>query len=265
MLGSQGLLRELDHDRIPQPLASSARTSSTSTTTATTAGLPRLATASTASATAATSSPSSPPTGPSFFALVPRYSLQGITFFPGPIQPVAAALAALDQESEHGRRRDAPARAGAAAGRPAARERVHRRRGRRVRPRRASCWRWARARTSTASWSCRSGGSTPSSCCRTGAPRCGSTAGSSRWRARHPLTAQAFIDHQLSAPAAARAWAESRLPAPEQAARRLLPAALRADRLAALDPAVVNRYTPAAVTPAGLQKRAEIWGSLLAA
>jgi len=75
----------------------------------------------------------------------------------------------------------------------------------------------------------------------------------------HPLTAQAWIDHALSASAAARAWQASRLPAPEQAAARLLPASLRADHLAALDPALVKRYQLSAVTPVGLQKRADIW------
>ena len=75
----------------------------------------------------------------------------------------------------------------------------------------------------------------------------------------HPLTAQAWIDHALSASAAARAWQASRLPAPEQAAARLLPASVRTDHLAALDPALVKRYQLSAVTPAGLQKRADIW------
>ena len=200
----------------------------------------------------------------SFFTLVPRYSLQGITLFPGPIEPVAAALAALDQDlntdddstllraqsvllaarphvnafttadaAEFGR-----GGLVLAMGTSADFDRVLQLPERRadtvfVLPDgRAEMWidGWA-------------------------VPLAG----------RHPLTAEAFIDHQLSAPAAARAWAESRLPAPEQAARRLLPGPLRADPLAALDPAVVNRYTPAAVTPAGLQKRAEIWGRLLAA
>jgi spermidine/putrescine transport system substrate-binding protein len=80
--------------------------------------------------------------------------------------------------------------------------------------------------------------------------------------ADHPLTAQAWIDHELSAPAAARAWQASHLPAPEQAAARLLPHSVRTDRLAALDPAVIKHYQLAAVTPAGLQKRADIWERL---
>ncbi len=200
----------------------------------------------------------------SFFTLVPRYSLQGITLFPGPIEPVAAALAALDEDlntdddatllraqsvllaaqphvnafttadaAEFGR-----GGLVLAMGTSADFDRILALPERRadtvfVLPDgRAEMWidGWA-------------------------VPLAG----------RHPLTAEAWIDHQLAAPAAARAWAESRLPAPEQAARRLLPAQLRADPLAALDPAVVNRYTPAAVTPAGLQKRAQIWGRLLAA
>jgi spermidine/putrescine transport system substrate-binding protein len=200
----------------------------------------------------------------SFFTLVPRYSLQGITLFPGPIQPVAAALAALDQDLNTDD--DATllrAQAVLLAARPhvnafTAAEAGEFGRGGLVLamgtsadfdrilelPERRADTVFVlpdgRAEMWIDGWA---------------VPLAG----------RHPLTAAAFIDHQLSAPAAARAWAESRLPAPEQAARRLLPAALRADRLAALDPAVVNRYTPAAVTPAGLQKRAEIWGRLLAA
>ena len=200
----------------------------------------------------------------SFFTLVPRHSLQGITLFPGPIQPVAAALAALDQDLNTD---DDATLLRAQAVLLAARPHVN-------------------AFTAAEAGEFGRGGL---------ALAMGTSADFDRilelperradtvfvlpdgraemwidgWAVplagRHPLTAQAFIDHQLSAPAAARAWAEARLPAPEQAARRLLPAALRADRLAALDPAVVNRYTPAAVTPAGLQKRAEIWGRLLAA
>ncbi|HEY8859800.1 MAG TPA: hypothetical protein VIM27_10145, partial [Gaiellales bacterium] len=75
----------------------------------------------------------------------------------------------------------------------------------------------------------------------------------------HPLTAQAWIDHALSASAAARAWQASRVAAPERSAARLLPASLRANHLAALDPALVKHYQLSVLTPVGLQKRADIW------
>jgi hypothetical protein len=74
-----------------------------------------------------------------------------------------------------------------------------------------------------------------------------------------------WIDSQLAARAAARAWTASRLPAPERAAARLLPTAVRNDPLAVLDPAVVGQYELSAVTPAGMQKRAEIWQRVHAA
>jgi spermidine/putrescine transport system substrate-binding protein len=80
--------------------------------------------------------------------------------------------------------------------------------------------------------------------------------------AGHPLTGQAWIDHALSPEAAARAWQASRLPAPEPTATRLLPHSVRTDRVAMLDPALVKRFQLAAVTPAGLQKRADIWQRL---
>ncbi len=262
-LGSQGLLRELDHGRIPNlSLVGSDfldldydrhnRFSAPARYGVYGFGYRRDIVTET------------PTDWQSFFTLVPRYSLQGITLFPGPIQPVAAALAALDQDLNTD---DDATLLRAQAVLLAARPHVN-------------------AFTAAEAGEFGRGGL---------ALAMGTSADFDRilelperrldtvfvlpggraemwidgWAVplagRHPLTAQAFIDHQLSAPAAARAWAESRLPAPEQAARRLLPAALRADRLAALDPAVVNRYTPAAVTPAGLQKRAEIWGRLLAA
>jgi spermidine/putrescine transport system substrate-binding protein len=262
-LGSLGLLRELDHDRIPNlSLVGSDfldldydrhnRFSAPARYGVFGFGYRRDIVT------------EKPTDWQSFFTLVPRYSLQGITLFPGPIQPVAAALAALDQDLNTDD--DATllrAQAVLLAARPhvnafTAAEAGEFGRGGLVLamgtsadfdrilelPERRADTVFVlpdgRAEMWIDGWA---------------VPLAG----------RHPLTAAAFIDHQLSAPAAARAWAESRLPAPEQAARRLLPAALRADRLAALDPAVVNRYTPAAVTPAGLQKRAEIWGRLLAA
>jgi spermidine/putrescine-binding protein len=81
---------------------------------------------------------------------------------------------------------------------------------------------------------------------------------------RHPGIANQWIDFQLSAEAAARAWAASLVPAPERAAAKLLPAAIRNDPLAGVDPAVVDRYELSAVTPAGLQKRSEVWGRVRA-
>jgi spermidine/putrescine transport system substrate-binding protein len=199
----------------------------------------------------------------SFFDLVPRYSLQGIALSPGPIQPVAAALAALgedlnsDDDSTLLRAQAlllgvrphvneftaaaAPAFARGelilAMGTSADFDRVL------ELPGRSADTVFVLPSGDTEMWI--DGWVVPLA-------------------ARHPLTAQAWIDDQLSATAAARAWAQSRLPAPEEAARRLLPAAIRTDPVAALDPAVVKRYTLSAVTPAGLQKRADIWKRLRA-
>jgi hypothetical protein len=55
------------------------------------------------------------------------------------------------------------------------------------------------------------------------------------------------------------------MPAPERAAARLLPATVRNEPLATLDPGVIGRYELAAVSPSGLQKRAEIWQRVRAA
>ena len=44
-----------------------------------------------------------------------------------------------------------------------------------------------------------------------------------------------------------------------------MPAAVRHDPLAALDPAVIGRYELTSLTPQGLQKRAEIWQRVRAA
>ena len=221
VLGEQGLLRQLDHDLIPQPLASSRRTSSTWPTTATTTGRRRPATACTASATAATSSPSGPPTGPTSSPLVPRYSLQGITFLPGPIEPVAAALAALDEDIYDRRRLDAPARPVAAARRPAARERVHRRRGGGVRARRARARDGHERRLRPRPRAAGARGRHRLRAARPAAPRCGSTAG--RCRARPATRSPPWPGSTTSSrPGPRRArGSQSRLPAPEAAAAKL--------------------------------------------
>jgi spermidine/putrescine transport system substrate-binding protein len=198
-----------------------------------------------------------------FFAAVPRSSLQGITFLPGPIQPVAAALAALDEDINTDD--DAPllrARSLLLAARPhvnlfTAREVAPFSRGELVlsmgttgdfdrilaSPERARDTAFVlpqgRAEMWIASWVVPAG-------------------------AHHPDTALAWIDAQLAPHAVVRAWTASRLPAPEPAARRALPAEIRGDRLADLDPAVVTRYQLADLSPLGLQKRAEIWAHVLA-
>jgi spermidine/putrescine transport system substrate-binding protein len=199
-----------------------------------------------------------PPDWAGFFAILPHYSLEGVSLLPGPIELVAAALAALGQNINtdddsallqaqglltaakphvNGFIRDAVARFGRgelilAMGSSADFDRV------RALPGRSLDTVFVLPQGRSEMWI--DGWAVPAA-------------------GRHPLTAQAWIDHQLSAPAAARAWQASRLPAPEPAAARLLPRSLRADHLAVLDPAVVKRYQLAAVTPAGLQKRADIW------
>ncbi len=199
-----------------------------------------------------------------FFDLVHRYAQQGISLLPGPIQPVAAALAALDQDTNTDDDSTlARAQSLLLAARPAintfsADPAVRFGRGElvlamgtnadfsrvRQQPLRAVDTAFVLPTGRSEMWI--DGWVTP-------------LAG------RHPDTATQWIDSQLAPPAAARAWAASSLPAPERAAARLLPPAVRNDPLAVLDPAVVGRYELSAVTPAGLQKRAEIWQRLRAA
>jgi spermidine/putrescine transport system substrate-binding protein len=199
-----------------------------------------------------------------FFDLVHGYALQGISFLPGPIEPIAAALAALDEDTNTD---DDSTLERAQALLLAARPDVNTfsadpvdRFGRgelvlamgstadfgRVRrqPGRAADTRFVLPQGRSEMWI--DGWVMP-------------VAG------RHPVTATEWIDAQLAPPAAARAWAASLVPVPERAAARLLPAAVRNDPLASLDPAVVGRYELSAVSPAGLQKRAEIWERVRAA
>jgi spermidine/putrescine transport system substrate-binding protein len=193
-----------------------------------------------------------------FFEILPRYSLEGVSLLPGPIEPVAAALAALDQNINTD---DDSALLQAQALLVGAAPHVN-------------------SFTSNEVTQFGHGELILAMGSSADFDRIGALPGrsldtvfvlpdgrSEMWidgwavpaAGHHPLTAQAWIDHALSASAAARAWQMSRLPAPEQAATHLLPDALRTDHLAALDPALVKRYQLAAVTPAGLQKRAAIW------
>ncbi len=198
-----------------------------------------------------------------FFDLVHRYARQGISFLPGPIQPVAAALAALDQDMNtdddstleqaqalllaarpdvNTFSADPVARFGRgelvlAMGSTADFSRVRRQ------PGRAADTRFVLPQGRSEMWI--DGWAMPVT-------------------GRHPVTAVEWIDAQLAPEAAARAWAASLVPAPERAAARLLPAAVRSDPLATPDPGVVGRYELSAVTPAGLQKRAQIWARVLA-
>jgi spermidine/putrescine-binding protein len=193
-----------------------------------------------------------------FFDLVERYAQQGISFLPGPVQPIAAALAALDEDTNTD---DDTTLERAQALLLAARPAVNTfsadpvpRFGRgelvlamgttadfgrvRKQPGRAVDTTFVLPKGRSEMWI--DGWVMP-------------VAG------RHPGTATQWIDYQLAPAATARAWAASLVPAPERAAARLLPAAVRNDPLASVDPAVVGRYELSAVTPAGLQKRAEIW------
>jgi spermidine/putrescine transport system substrate-binding protein len=198
-----------------------------------------------------------------FFAAVPRSSLQGITFLPGPVQPVAAALAALgedintDDDSTLLRAQSLLLAARPHVNAFTAREVAPFGRGELVLsmgtsadfsrilawPGRASDTVFVlpqgRAEMWISSWVVPTG-------------------------ARHPDTALAWIDAQLAPQAAATAWTSSRLPAPEPRARRVLPASVRSDPAADLDPALVTRYQLSAVTPVGLEKRAQIWARVLA-
>jgi spermidine/putrescine transport system substrate-binding protein len=193
-----------------------------------------------------------------FFNLVHRYAQQGISFLPGPIQPIAAALAALDEDVntdddstlERAQALLLAARPGVntfsadpaprfgrgelvlAMGTSADFGRVRRQ------PGRSADTRFVLPQGRSEMWI--DGWVMPAA-------------------GRHPATAAEWIDFQLAPVAAARAWAASLVPAPERAAARLLPAGVRRDPLAVLDPGVVGRYELSAVSPAGLQKRAEIW------
>lgn len=199
-----------------------------------------------------------------FFDLVARYAQQGISLLPGPIHPVAAALAALDEDTNTD---DDSTLVRAQALLLAARPDVNTfsadpvpRFGRgelvlamgttadfgrvRQQPGRAADTRFVLPQGRSEMWI--DGWVMP-------------VAGG------RPATGVQWIDFQLAPAAAARAWAGSLVPAPERAAARLLPADVRNDPLATLSPDVVGRYELSAVTPAGLQKRAEIWQRVRAA
>jgi spermidine/putrescine transport system substrate-binding protein len=193
-----------------------------------------------------------------FFDVLPRYSLEGVSMLPGPIEPIAAALAALGQnintDDDSALRRAQALLVAAkphvnmftldevtpfghgelllAMGSSADFDRVM------ALPGRSLDTVFVLPEGRSEMWI--DGWAVPAA-------------------SRHPLAAHAWIDHALSASAAARAWQASRLPAPEQAAARLLPASVRTNHLAALDPAIVKRYQLSALTPVGLQKRADIW------
>jgi spermidine/putrescine transport system substrate-binding protein len=205
--------------------------------------------------------PEAPVDWAAFFALLPSHSLQGVSFLPGPIEPVAAALAALDEdintESDatllraqglllgsrpHVNSFTAAPVAGfirgeliLAMGTSADFDRVL------AWPGRTADTRFVLPAGRSEMWI--DGWAIPAA-------------------GRRPSTAYAWIDHQLTPRFAAREWEAARLPAPEAAAARALPDGVRTDPLAALDPAIVKRYQLAVPTPAGLQKRADIWQRL---
>jgi spermidine/putrescine transport system substrate-binding protein len=199
-----------------------------------------------------------------FFALVNRYALQGVSLLPGPIQPISAALAALDENTNTD---DDSTLERAQALLLAARPGVNTFSAHPV-------VRFGRGELILAM-----GTNADFAHVRQQPGHAVDTAfvlpdgRSEMWidgwvmpaAGRHPETAVQWIDSQLAPRAAARAWAASRLPAPERAAARLLPAEVRNDPLAVLDPAVVGRYELTAVTPAGLQKRSQIWERVRAA
>jgi spermidine/putrescine transport system substrate-binding protein len=199
-----------------------------------------------------------------FFAAVPRSSLQGIAFLPGPIQPVAAALAALDEDINTD---DDSTLLRAQALLLAARPHVNALTADVVTP--FSRGELVLSMGTSADFDRILEYPGRSSDTAFVLPQGRSEMWISSWvvpvGARHPDAALAWIDAQLRPQAAARAWTASHLPVPEQAARRALPAGIRHDPLADLDPAVVSRYQLSDVTPVGLQKRAEIWARVSAA
>jgi len=199
-----------------------------------------------------------------FFAAVPHSSLQGITLLPGPIHPVAAALAALDEDINTD---DDSTLLRAQALLLEARPHVNLFTTDEVTPFSRGELVLSMGTTTDFDRILQSAGRSRDTAFVL--PQGRSEMWVSSWvvptAARHPDTAHAWIDAQLAPQAAARAWIASRTPAPEQAARRVLPADIRADPLAALDPAVVTRYQLSAVSPSGLQKRAAIWARVSAA
>jgi spermidine/putrescine-binding protein len=198
-----------------------------------------------------------------FFAALPHSSLQGVTLLPGPVQPVAAALAALDEDINTD---DDSTLLRAESLLLAARPHVNEFTAAEVAP--FSHGELVLAMGTSADFDRILEAPGRSRDTTFVLPQGRSEMWISSWvvpvGARHADTAIAWIDAQLAPQAAARAWLASRLPAPEPAARRALPAAIRADRLSALDPAVVTRYQLSDVSPAGLQKRAEIWARVSA-
>jgi spermidine/putrescine transport system substrate-binding protein len=198
-----------------------------------------------------------------FFAAVPHSSLQGVTFLPGPIQPVAAALAALGEDINTD---DDSALLRAQSLLLAARPHVNLFTAAEVTP--FSRGELVLSMGTSADFDRILEFPGRSRDTAFVLPQGRAEMWISSWvvpiGARHPETALAWIDAQLGAQAAARAWMSSHLPAPEQAARRALPAAIRADPLADLDPALVTRYQLSTPSPLGLQKRAEIWARVAA-
>lgn len=199
-----------------------------------------------------------------FFAAVPHSSLQGITCLPGPVQPVAAALAALDEDINTD---DDSTLLRAQALLLAARPHVNAFTANEVAP--FSHGELVLSMGTSADFDRILQYPGRSRDTAFVLPQGRSEMWISSWvvpaSARHPDTALAFIDAQLAPAAAARTWASSHLPVPEPGARRPLPAGIRADAPANLDPALVTSYQLSAVTPAGLQKRAQIWARVLAA
>jgi spermidine/putrescine-binding protein len=199
-----------------------------------------------------------------FFAAVPRSSLQGITFLPGPIHPVAAALAALGEDINTD---DDAALLRAQTLLLDARPHVNAFTAAEVAPFSRGELVLSMGTSADFDRILRYPGRSRDTAFVL--PKGRAEMWVSSWvipvRARHPETALAWIDAQLAPRAVAGAWAASREPAPEPAVRGLLPASIRHDPLADLDPAVITRYQLSDVTPIGLQKRAEIWARLLAA
>ena len=196
-----------------------------------------------------------PATWAEFYALLPRYSHAGILFLPGPIEPVAAALAAIGADINSDDPDDlAQARALLLNARPHIN-------GFSPNP--------AAAFTPEALVLAMGSASAFTSEAPTAQfvlPSGGLESWIDGWvvpaTSRHPVTAQAFIDHQLSPHVQARDWQLSDAPATVAAAADLVPPDLRAAAVTRFATGVGHGATFSLVSPVGLAQRAQIWAEI---
>jgi spermidine/putrescine transport system substrate-binding protein len=190
-----------------------------------------------------------------FFSLVPRYSRRGIMFLAGPVEPVAAALAAggadinSDDPGELTAARALLVRAmphvNAFSTNPAASfasEALVLAMG--------AASAFARE-APAASFVLPDGGA------ESWIDSWAVTAASPR-----PEAAHAFVNHQLSPTPQARDWTFSRVPAAVPNAARLVPPPLRTDPRTRLGAGLGGGFTPALLSSIGLAQRTQIWAEI---